>query len=280
MALVAEHSDVPVPADRRRRGRPATCSARRSCVMEAVAGRTPTDNPPYVFGGWLYDATPEERRELQDATVDGLAGIHGIADASTVFATWSTAEGDAAARPRRRTSAPTTSGPARPTACASRSSSGPSTGSRPTGRDDPASPVSSAGATPAPATSSIDGFAPVAVLDWEMAADRAPRGRPRLGRVPAPLLPGHRQRLRAARHPRLLPPRTTSSRRTRSSAGTRSRDFDWYLVYAALRHAVVMSQVKRRMIHFGEEHAARGPRRLRHAPSALKRSWTGRTDGH
>ncbi len=36
-------------------------------------------------------------------------------------------------------------------------------------------------------------------------------------------------------------------------SGHTVRDFDWYLVYAALRHAVVMSQVKRRMIHFGEE---------------------------
>jgi aminoglycoside phosphotransferase (APT) family kinase protein len=30
-------------------------------------------------------------------------------------------------------------------------------------------------------------------------------------------------------------------------------DLHWYLVYNALRHGIVMSQVKRRMIHFGEE---------------------------
>ena len=38
-----------------------------------------------------------------------------------------------------------------------------------------------------------------------------------------------------------------------AASGHAVRDLDFYLVYAALRHAVVMSQVKRRMIHFGED---------------------------
>ncbi len=38
-------------------------------VMESVQGRTPPDNPPYVFEGWLLDATDQERRTLQDSTV-------------------------------------------------------------------------------------------------------------------------------------------------------------------------------------------------------------------
>ena len=36
-------------------------------------------------------------------------------------------------------------------------------------------------------------------------------------------------------------------------------DLDWYVVYAALRHGVVMSRVKRRMIHFGEEERTEDP---------------------
>jgi hypothetical protein len=28
---------------------------------------------------------------------------------------------------------------------------------------------------------------------------------------------------------------------------------DFYLTYAALRHAIVMARIKRRMIHFGED---------------------------
>lgn len=31
------------------------------------------------------------------------------------------------------------------------------------------------------------------------------------------------------------------------------RNLDWFLVYAALRHAIVMARIKRRMIRFGEE---------------------------
>ncbi|MBF6248479.1 phosphotransferase family protein, partial [Nocardia elegans] len=31
------------------------------------------------------------------------------------------------------------------------------------------------------------------------------------------------------------------------------RDLDFYLVYAALRHAIVMARIKRRMLHFGED---------------------------
>jgi len=35
-------------------------------------------------------------------------------------------------------------------------------------------------------------------------------------------------------------------------SGTTVSDLDFYLVYAALRHAVIMARIKRRMIHFGE----------------------------
>jgi aminoglycoside phosphotransferase (APT) family kinase protein len=35
--------------------------------------------------------------------------------------------------------------------------------------------------------------------------------------------------------------------------GCPPRDMDFYLVYAAVRHAIVMARIKRRMIHFGED---------------------------
>ncbi|WP_241384143.1 hypothetical protein [Rhodococcus sp. CH91] len=37
------------------------------------------------------------------------------------------------------------------------------------------------------------------------------------------------------------------------------RDLNFYLVYAALRHGIVMSQVERRRIHFGEVDAHDDP---------------------
>jgi aminoglycoside phosphotransferase (APT) family kinase protein len=36
-------------------------------------------------------------------------------------------------------------------------------------------------------------------------------------------------------------------------SGYQPRDMDFYLLYAALRHAIVMARIKRRMIHFGED---------------------------
>ena len=35
--------------------------------------------------------------------------------------------------------------------------------------------------------------------------------------------------------------------------GWAPRDMDFYLTYAAIRHAIIMARIKRRMIHFGED---------------------------
>ena len=37
------------------------------------------------------------------------------------------------------------------------------------------------------------------------------------------------------------------------------RHMDFYLTYAALRHAIVMGRIKRRMIHFGEDEVSADP---------------------
>jgi aminoglycoside phosphotransferase (APT) family kinase protein len=42
-------------------------------------------------------------------------------------------------------------------------------------------------------------------------------------------------------------------------SGYQLRDMDFYLVYAAVRHAIVMARVKRRMIHFGEDSVPTDP---------------------
>jgi len=47
-------------------------------VMERVAGRGAPDNPPYVFGSWVTEATPQQRRIVQDHCADLMAGIHAI----------------------------------------------------------------------------------------------------------------------------------------------------------------------------------------------------------
>jgi len=77
LRLVRERSDVPVPAalwlepDRRPLGAPFL-------VMERITGRVPPDVMPYTFGSWVSEASPAERRHLQDSTVRALAALHGI----------------------------------------------------------------------------------------------------------------------------------------------------------------------------------------------------------
>jgi len=55
-------------------------------VMDRLDGVVPQDVLPYNFGdNWLYDATPEQQRCLQDATVEVLARLHAVPDAATTF---------------------------------------------------------------------------------------------------------------------------------------------------------------------------------------------------
>ena len=56
-------------------------------LMERVEGVVPPDVLPYTFGdNWLFDATPAEQRALQDASVGVLARLHSIEDVADTFA--------------------------------------------------------------------------------------------------------------------------------------------------------------------------------------------------
>jgi aminoglycoside phosphotransferase (APT) family kinase protein len=55
--------------------------------MDRIEGVVPPDVPPYNWGdNWLADASPEERRRLQDSTVKAVAGLHAIPEAEQTFA--------------------------------------------------------------------------------------------------------------------------------------------------------------------------------------------------
>lgn len=77
LTLVAEATDVPVPtapwveSDSAWLGSPFL-------VLSFIHGTVPSDNPPYLFSGWLLDADPGQRRRLRDTTADVLARIHRI----------------------------------------------------------------------------------------------------------------------------------------------------------------------------------------------------------
>ncbi|MEZ0341138.1 phosphotransferase family protein [Mycobacterium sp. pV006] len=85
MRLIAELTEVPVP--RVRWLEPTgDVLGRPFFLMDRVDGVVPPDVMPYTFGGnWLYDATPEQQRRLQNSTIEVLAGLHGIPEATQRF---------------------------------------------------------------------------------------------------------------------------------------------------------------------------------------------------
>lgn len=265
MALVAEHSGVPVP--------PIAAVERTGDVlgtpfgvMEAVTGRTPTDNPPYVFGGWLYDATPAERRQLQDETVAVLAGLHAIPDTPAVFSTLATegeplrAHFDAVRAYYEWTNSDDgLSIPVIEQAFDWLEANWPA---------DPGPGVLSWGDS-RPGNIIYDQFTTVAVLDWEMAAI-APR---EVDLAWVVFLHRFFQDIATVFEMPGIPDfcrRDDVVAMYESLSGHTVRDFDWYIIYAALRHAVVMARVKRRMIHFGEEQVPDDPDDYVMHSSALK----------
>jgi aminoglycoside phosphotransferase (APT) family kinase protein len=56
-------------------------------LMDRVDGTVPPDVMPYTFGNnWFADATAQQQRQLQDATVDILAKLHSIPHPADTFA--------------------------------------------------------------------------------------------------------------------------------------------------------------------------------------------------
>ncbi len=77
MNLVRARTDVPAPdvcwveLDSQWLGTPFL-------VMRRIDGDSPPDIPPYVFGGWVADATPETRASMQRRTLEVLKKLHEI----------------------------------------------------------------------------------------------------------------------------------------------------------------------------------------------------------
>ena len=77
MQLVRAHTDVPAPDVRWVELDPHFLGT-PFLVMRRVDGDAPPDIPPYVFGGWVGDATPAQRATMQRRTVEVLAKLHEI----------------------------------------------------------------------------------------------------------------------------------------------------------------------------------------------------------
>jgi aminoglycoside phosphotransferase (APT) family kinase protein len=85
MRIVGERTDVPVPTvglvepTGEVLGTPFF-------LMDRIEGLVPPDVPPYNWGdNWLADASADDQRRLQDNTVKAVAGLHAIQDAPAAF---------------------------------------------------------------------------------------------------------------------------------------------------------------------------------------------------
>lgn len=86
LGQVAELTDVPVPRVRWLELDPEVIGT-PFFIMDRVDGAIPPDIAPYTFGdNWLFDASLEDQRRLQDNTVEVLAKLHSIDEPEERFA--------------------------------------------------------------------------------------------------------------------------------------------------------------------------------------------------
>ncbi len=249
MRLVAAHSQVPVPKtlwyepDSAALGTPFF-------VMEKVDGLVPPDIMPYPFGSWLSDAPLADQRRLQDSSVRVLAHLHSaaVSPPDIAFLEFDHA-GDTALRRHIAEQAAyyewvVSDGARSPLI------------ERTFAWLDAHWPQHEGPAVISWGDSRIGNmmfrdFEPVAVLDWEM-----------VGVGPCEIdiawmvylhrflddiavdagLPGMPHFMRMA----------DVAATYEEASGHKPRDLDFFTMYAALRHAIVMSRVARRQVLFGE----------------------------
>lgn len=215
-------------------------------VMEEAEGDVPPDVMPYTFGGWLHDAAPDDRRRLQDASVGLTAALHDTpftaeelavlgggtglrahVDAQRAYYLW--------AHEKLRI-------PVLERAFDWLEAHWP---------DDPGPDVLTWGDARIGNVMYRD-FTPVAVLDWEMAAV-GPRELDVSWMI---FLHRFFQDLTVAMGLPGMPDfmhRDDVCQTYREITGYKPRDMDFYEMYAALRHGVIMARVWQRRIHFGEQ---------------------------
>ncbi|WP_405560058.1 phosphotransferase family protein [Streptomyces sp. NBC_01180] len=248
MGLVAAHTDIPVPRVLWLETDPGPLGA-PFFVMEQAHGRVPPDVMPYTYeGNWLYSATDAERAVLEEATLRVLAGLHRQFPAVEADFLLPAGEGSPLRRhvnEQRAYYAWVVDGlPPSPLI------------ERAFERLEELWPGDEGPAVLCWGDARIgnivyDGFEPAAVLDWEMAA---------FGPCELDLgwtlylhrffqdltegsgLPGLPGLLR----------RENAERRYAELTGHTPRDMDFHLLYAALRHAIVMLRIAYRQVHFGE----------------------------
>jgi aminoglycoside phosphotransferase (APT) family kinase protein len=246
--LVGEKTSVPVPRARWLELDTSSLGA-PFFVMERVDGEVPPDIMPYNFGSWLSDASSEEQAKVQAGSVIVLAELHGIEDAEEAFAFLDLDRPGSTPLQRHvadqwayyRWAMDDIRVPVLEWCFAWLEEHWP---------DDEAPTVVCWGDARV-GNVMYRNFDPVAVLDWEMAALAPPEldlgWMITLHRFFEELaaqygLPGMPHFLR----------RDDVAATYESLTGHAPRHLDFYTMYAALRHGIVMARIHRRAMHFGE----------------------------
>ncbi|SDC62907.1 phosphotransferase family protein [Rhodococcus tukisamuensis] len=259
MRAVATHTSVPIPRVYWSENTPDALGG-EFFVMERLDGVVPPDVMPYTFGSWLSEASAEDRSRLQQASVRVLAELHSMADPHRVCPTLAGAgaepTGTAALRAhvagqRRYYEWVTADGPRSPLI------------ERGFDWIDANVPNDAAPAALCWGDARIGNimyrdFEPAAVLDWEMAT-LGPREldlgwmifQHRFFEDLAAMagLPGMPDFLR----------RDDVADAYLELTGHRPADLDFYTLYAALRHAVIMFRVQSRAVAFGQAELPENP---------------------
>lgn len=250
MELVGANSDVPVPRTRWFEPDAGPLGA-PFFVMDRLTGRVPSDIPPYLMAGWLAEATADEQRELQDASVRVLADLHSIDISGLDVAFLDTpAEGDTPLRrhvDNQRAYYDWSRGERRHPIIEATfewldanwpADEGPTVIGWGDGRIGNIMYAS-------------DGFQPVAVFDWEMAA-LAPQ---EMDLAWMMFLHTFFQEIAEAIGMEGMPNflrRDDIVATYEDRSGRTVQNLEWFEVYAALRHAMIMTRVRERSVHFGE----------------------------
>ena len=223
-------------------------------VMARVAGRVPTDQPPYHAGGWMTEASPAEREAIWWGGIECIAKIHRLDWKALGFGFLEKPELGATAA--SSASSPTTAATSR----------GPRAGSR-SRRSRPRSPGSRRTRRRTSRPSCLwgdarigniifDGTRPAAVLDWEMVT----LGSPEADLAWAIFLDRHHSE--GIETPRLagFPSYEETVARYESLTGHRVKHLHYYQVFAGFRFAVIFLRIAQQIVHYELMDAAAGRR--------------------
>ena len=259
MRLVAELTDVPVPAVRWSEPTGEVLGS-PFFLMDRVEGRVPPDVLPYPFGdNWLFDASADEQRRLQDRTVEVVAALHAVPDAASRFDFLDPGPGPGPG-PSTGTDADTLRAVLARTRAwyeFAKADVGPSpTAERALAWLETHEPATTTGTVLCWGDARIgnilyDGFEPAGVLDWEMAT-LGPRELDLSWLVTAhQVFQSIVEVLGLPGMPGFLRERDVLATYERAS-GVRLGGLDWYHVHSGLQWCIVFMRTGFRQLHFGE----------------------------